>query len=144
MRVVVMGLFVLVGLCGCGTEISTATATATVETAPVKLANVVEITQPSQFDAAVNAYQNKTVVVDFHAHWCDLCHKLAPELLALAQAYPQQVVVLTVDIAVVPQLAERFDCEYLPLMVRLQAGKEIARHVGVKKRAELQQWLQLP
>lgn len=130
----------LVTLASCGG----ADATPTVTAAPAP-AEVIEITTPAQFDAEIaKARPGAVVVVDFHAEWCGPCKKLAPELTALAVANPGKLYVLKVDIDQQPKLAERFQVESIPLLVKFKDGKESERSLGYSGKEKLTAWLAIP
>jgi thioredoxin 1 len=144
MRYFFVGLLTLSVLCACGKQSTSTTPAAGAEAASANtLANSLEITSAQQFEQALITHKNKTTIVDFHAEWCGPCKLLAPELAAVASEYPEQVVVLKVNVDVLPALAQRYECEYLPLLVHLKDGKEIARKTGFQSRAQLKQWLEL-
>ncbi|MBA3700483.1 MAG: thioredoxin family protein [Planctomycetes bacterium] len=128
--------------CGGGDGTATATSTATAGPAP---AEVIDITTPAQFDAEIaKARPGAVVVVDFHAEWCGPCKKIAPDLVALATAHPGKLYVLKVDIDQQPQLAERFQVESIPLLVKFKDGKESERQIGYPGKAAVAKWLGIP
>lgn len=135
--------FVLVLVsCGGADATTTATPTVTVGSTP---AEVIDITTPAQFDAEIaKPRPGAVVVVDFHAEWCGPCKKLAPDLVALATAHPGKLYVLKVDIDQQPQLAERFQVESIPLLVKFKDGKESERNVGYGGKDKLAAWLAIP
>ncbi len=119
-----------------------ATPTVTVGPAP---AEVIEITTPEQFDAEIaKARPGAVVVADFHAEWCGPCKKLGPELVALAAANPGKLYVLKIDVDQQPKLAERFQVESIPLLVKFTDGKESERNVGYGGKDKLAAWLEIP
>ena len=107
---------------------------------------VIEITSTAQFEAEIaKPRPGATVIADFHAAWCAPCRKLGPELVALAQQHPGKLFVLRVDFDQHPQLADRYQAESLPLLVKFTDGKETARMVGIEKdKAKFRAWLGLP
>jgi thioredoxin len=113
--------------------------TATVTIAP---AEVIVIASVEQFDAEIAKPRPGAVVVaDFHAEWCGPCKKLTPELNALAAANPGKLYVLKVDIDQQPKLAERFQVESIPLLVKFADGKPGERQVGFIGGERLARWL---
>jgi thioredoxin len=108
-------------------------------------AEVIEITTLAQFDAEIaKARPGAVVVADFHAEWCGPCKKLGPELVALAAAHPGKLYVLKVDIDQQPKLAERFQVESIPLLVKFKDGKESERNLGYSGKDKLATWLAIP
>lgn len=106
---------------------------------------VIEIISIEQFDAEIAKPRPDAVVIaDFHAEWCVPCRKLGPELVAIAQANPGKFFVLRIDFDQHPKLAERFQVEILPLLVKFKDGKESARMVGYEKdKAKFAAWLEI-
>ena len=130
--------------CGDGTAGGTTVTATPVSAAPMP-AEVIEITSLAQFDAEIAKPRPGAVVVaDFHAEWCGPCKKLGPELVALAAAHPGKLYVLKVDIDQHPKLAERFQAESIPLLVKFSDGKEGARQVGYGGKEKLVGWLAIP
>jgi thioredoxin len=106
---------------------------------------IIDITNAAQFDAEIaKARPGAVLVVDFHAEWCGPCKKLAPDLVALATAHPGKLYVLKVDIDQQPQLAERFQVESIPLLVKFKDGKESERSLGYPGKEKLTAWLGIP
>ncbi|HEX3135075.1 MAG TPA: thioredoxin family protein [Planctomycetota bacterium] len=103
------------------------------------------MTTPAQFDAEIAKTRPGAVVVaDFHAEWCGPCKKLGPELVALAAAHPGKLYVLKVDIDQQPKLADRFQVESIPLLVKFKDGKESERSLGYSGKDKLATWLAIP
>jgi len=80
------------------------------------------------------------VLVDFHASWCGPCRLLAPELQALATAYPDQVTIITVDVDEAPELAQSYDVEAIPHVAWLRPGKAPKTHLGFATSDTLAKW----
>lgn len=139
MRNLLLGCILLLTLAACGGGDN---QTATVTIAPPE---VIVITSVEQFDTEVAKPRPGAVVVaDFHAEWCGPCKKLTPELNALATAHPGKLYVLKVDIDQQPKLAERFQVESIPLLVKFADGKPGERKVGFIGGEKLAGWLGVP
>lgn len=135
----------VLALAACGGDGATVTATPGPTAAAAAVpAEIIEITSPAQFDAEIAKPRPDAVVVaDFHAEWCGPCKRLGPDLVALAAAHPGRLYVLKVDVDQQPKLAERFQVESIPLLVKFAGGKETARSVGYGGKEKLAEWLGL-
>ena len=132
---------VLLAACG-GDAPEAATAVPATATAAT---DVLEITSEAQFNAEIaKARPGVVVVADFHAEWCGPCKKLGPDLVDLATTHPGKLVVLKVDIDQQPQLANRFQADSIPLLIKFSAGKESERQVGYGGKDKLATWLAIP
>ncbi len=100
---------------------------------------IIHIKNAKEFDAfiAANKDGKGVVVVDFHAEWCGPCKRLAPELEALVKANPGKLAVLKVDVDQNPELAQRFKVSSIPVVIKMEGGKEAAREVGFGGREKL-------
>ena len=130
------GCLLLMTLAACGGGEASTSATAA---APD---GVITITSVEQFDAEIaKARPGAVVVADFHAEWCGPCKKLSPELNALVASNPGKFYVLKVDIDQQPKLAERFQVESIPLLVKFADGKAGDRQLGFQGKEKLSTWL---
>lgn len=75
-------------------------------------------------------------LVDFYADWCGPCRMVAPVLEEIAQAR-SDILVGKVNVDESPELAGRYGVFSIPTLVVLRDGKETARSVGAKPKAEL-------
>lgn len=137
----------VLGLAACGGDGASVTATPTNGAAQTggQVAGILDITSVAQFDAEIAKPRPGVVLVaDFHAEWCGPCKVLAPDLVALASAHPGKLQVLKIDVDQHQQLAERFQVEGIPLLVKFEGGKEVARNVGYGGKEKLAAWLAIP
>jgi thioredoxin 1 len=74
------------------------------------------------------------VLVDFYGEWCGPCKALAPTVERLAADGYR---VCKVDVQSQPDLAEQYGVSAVPTLVILQAGKPVARFVGVQSERTL-------
>ncbi|KAF7315205.1 Thioredoxin h [Mycena indigotica] len=65
-----------------------------------------------------------TVVVDFHAEWCQPCKMIAPRYNALASDYPQAVF-LRVDVDEQKAIAAKYQITAMPTFLAIKYGKVV-------------------
>ena len=91
--------------------------------------NAMEITSDN-FDEAV-IKNDKPVLVDFWAEWCNPCRMLAPVVDQIAQDYDGKAVVGKIDIDSEPDLAGRFGVMSIPTLIVFKSGAVAGKSVGV-------------
>ena len=83
----------------------------------------------------------KPVVVDFWAEWCFPCKAMAPEFEALAKEMGNvKFAKLNVDDN--QELSMKFGVMSIPTMILFKDGKEAARTVGSRGRADIKKWIE--
>lgn len=131
--VVLVGAGVLWWLVPAGSP-GDASATATTVEAPIP-----EAVAPADLDKLMSGHHGP-VLLDFHADWCEPCKALHPILGRLAAGRPDLLVV-GVDVVKAEALAQHYGVGDLPLLVLLNDGGELARHVGAPDLATLRAWV---
>ena len=84
--------------------------------------NVVALTAET-FDAAIAG--GKPVLVDFHSDACPPCHRLAPRIERLADAYADRVLIAKVDGREERALMGRFGIKMYPTLIYFAGGKQV-------------------
>ena len=96
--------------------------------------NVINVTTET-FEKEVLG-SDKPVLVDFNADWCGPCRMLRPAIDQLAEER-EDVKFVSVNIDDEDQLAEKYNVSSIPCIVVFKDGKEAARSVGLKPKAEI-------
>jgi len=92
------------------------------------------------FDKEVNA-QDKLVLVDFFATWCEPCSMLAPILEKVAEEFKEKIVLMKANLDSAPLSAQKFSVEKIPTVVLLKNGKLISGFVGLSSEQSIKNWL---
>ena len=81
-------------------------------------------------------YNEGTVLLDFWATWCGPCQMIAPTVHAVAEERTD-VLVGKVNVDEEGELAQAYSIISIPTLVVIKNGKEIARAVGVRAKADI-------
>jgi thioredoxin 1 len=79
----------------------------------------------------------KRVLLDFYADWCGPCRMVAPVVEEIA-GERADILVGKVNVDEARELARNFQIYSIPTLVVLDGGKEIARAVGARSKAQLE------
>jgi thioredoxin 1 len=80
------------------------------------------------------------VLLDFWAAWCGPCTMLSPVVEELAQEHPE-ISFAKVNVDEVPELAQRYQISAIPTLLLFKDGQPVDMSVGVKSKAELENFL---
>ncbi|MBQ9067428.1 MAG: thioredoxin [Clostridia bacterium] len=84
----------------------------------------------------------KPAILDFWATWCPHCKRLAPSYDKIAEEYGDRMVVGKVDTDEDPAIAQKYDIEYLPTLVLLDAeGNVLDKVVAPKSKAAIEEFI---
>lgn len=70
------------------------------------------------------------VIIDFWAQWCGPCRALSPTIDAIADENVGKLKVCKVNVDECGDIAGKFNCMSIPLIVAIKDGGEVARVVG--------------
>lgn len=79
----------------------------------------------------------KIVLVDFWASWCGPCRLFSPVIEAVADKYPDEIVVGRVNVDEEKELAKEYQVNSIPTVIVFKDGKETTRSVGYIGEEEL-------
>jgi len=94
------------------------------------------------FEKEVNGQGDKFVLVDFFATWCGPCSVLGPILEKLSGSFTDKVVFMKADVDDVPQNAQKFGVDKIPMVVLLKNGKQVSNFVGLIPENSIKDWIE--
>jgi thiol-disulfide isomerase/thioredoxin len=79
------------------------------------------------------------VLVDFYADYCPTCMAMLPHFDAVAQQFKDCAYFLSVDVAAVPGLKEKYHVTKIPCLLLFKDGVQAARYNNAMSKKELQE-----
>lgn len=104
-------------------------------------ANIVDITVENFQQIMVQESQNKLVLVDFWADWCEPCKDLMPILEKLAAEFSQHLILAKVDCDRQQEVAAQFGIRSLPTVMVVQNGQPVDGFAGVQPESQIREML---
>jgi len=95
----------------------------------------IELTD-ANFDT-VTSQTGLPLLVDFWAPWCGPCVAMAPQFERASQQLKGRVLFAKVNSDENPQTSRRFAIRSIPTLVRLDAGREVARQAGALQAGQI-------
>ena len=92
---------------------------------------------------ALNAENDKPVLVDFYADWCGPCKLLAPTLEKLATELEGQAHIYKLNVDEATDIANKYEVTSIPNLIVFKNGEVFARHTGVQNPNQIKQMLGL-
>ncbi len=85
--------------------------------------------------------QDKLVIVDFFATWCEPCKMLAPILEKVASELKDKVVLMKVNLDDAPQTASKFNVDRIPTVIVFKNGNPVTGFVGMATEQSIKQMI---
>lgn len=90
----------------------------------------------AEFEGSV-VQNDKPVIVDFWAEWCQPCKMLAPTVEEIANEYDDKILVTKLNVDDNPATATKFGIRGIPTLLFFKGGQVVQQIVGVKTKAEI-------
>lgn len=103
--------------------------------------NVVDVTIQNFQQVLLEGSQEKLIIIDFWADWCEPCKQLMPILERIAAQYPEQLTLAKVNCDEQQELAMQFGIRSLPTVALFKDGQPIDSFTGVKSENEIKELL---
>ena len=84
---------------------------------------------------------NKVVVTDFWASWCNPCLMIAPHLEAISDEMKDDIIVAKVNIDENPVTPTKFGVRGIPTMLVFKGGEAKATKVGAVSKSAIVEWI---
>ena len=94
------------------------------------------------FENEIKGHQDKLVLVDFFATWCEPCSMLAPILEKIADEMKEKIVLMKANLDDTPKMAEKFGVEKIPTVVLFKNGEAISGFVGLVPEKSIKEWIE--
>lgn len=87
------------------------------------------------YEKTVNQSE-KPVLIDFWATWCGPCMMVAPIVEEIANEH-DEIAVCKVNVDEEPELAEKFEVRFIPMLVAMKDGKVLNSTTGYHEKEEI-------
>ena len=103
---------------------------------------IVNIDNPAELNSVIEkAGDDKLLVIDFWASWCEPCKSLGPVLEAAAKKFAPKVQIVKIDIEKNKSLATHFKIQSVPAVKFVLGGKIVADFVGAQPASVVEQYI---
>ncbi len=76
------------------------------------------------------------VLIDFWATWCGPCMMVSPIIEEIAKEH-DEITVCKVNVDEEPELAEKFEVRFIPMLVAIKGGKIVNSTTGYHEKEEI-------
>ena len=106
------------------------------------MTNIFDITPENAQEKIIDASQERLVVVDVWAEWCEPCKNLMPVLEKLAQEYSDSLILAKINADEQQMLAAQFGVRSLPTVILVKEGQPIDGFSGLQSETEVRSLLE--
>jgi thioredoxin 1 len=92
--------------------------------------NLVQEVTDANFENWITASPAKLTLVDFWAEWCGPCKPFAETVAAVAEKFPGELQVATMNVESSPDAAARFHVRGLPTAILFKNGQVVEQLAG--------------
>lgn len=104
--------------------------------------HIIDVTQENAQQVLVEESQNRLVVVDFWADWCEPCKTLMPILEKLAAEYNGQFLLAKVNADELQPIAQQLGVRSLPTVMFMKNGQPVDGFAGAQPEVQIRELLQ--
>lgn len=85
---------------------------------------------------------DKLVMIDFFATWCEPCKQFSPVLQKMEKKYEEKIEIFKVDVDESQNVAIRYQISAMPTLLFFKDGEEVERQVGYLDEQKLEKIIQ--
>lgn len=104
--------------------------------------NIIDINEQNAQQVLIQGSQDKVVLIDFWADWCEPCKQLTPVLEKIAADYPEQLILAKINCDEQQSIAAQFGVRSLPTIVVFKDGQPVDGLAGAQPESAIRQMLE--
>jgi|ERR1700733_1749880 len=121
-------------------EIATCISEKQLACVPIVPSLVVHVASLADFEAKIKEAK-KPLFVDFYADYCPSCMQMLPHFDAIAQEFKDYASFISIDIAALPDIAQKYHINKIPCMLVFKDGAIVGRFNSQMGKKELQEFV---
>lgn len=103
--------------------------------------NIVDINEQNAQQILIQGSQEKVVLIDFWADWCEPCKQLTPVLEKIARDFPEDMLLAKINCDEQQAIAAQFGVQSLPTLVVFKDGQPVDGIAGVQPESVIREML---
>lgn len=103
--------------------------------------NIVDINEQNAQQILIQGSQEKVVLIDFWADWCEPCKQLTPVLEKIAQDYANDLILAKINCDEQQAIAAQFGVRSLPTIVVFKDGQPVDGLAGLQPESAIREML---